>query len=74
VARHPLFTDQHDALRASVRSFVRVGAPEAVQVHGGYGFMKEFRARRAWRDARLDPIGGGATQILKELIGRSYGL
>jgi acyl-CoA dehydrogenase len=32
---------------------------EAVQVHGGHGFMKEFPAQRAWRDARLGPIGGG---------------
>jgi alkylation response protein AidB-like acyl-CoA dehydrogenase len=49
-------------------------ADEAVQVHGGYGYMKEFPVERAWRDARLGPIGGGATEIMKELIGRSYGL
>jgi alkylation response protein AidB-like acyl-CoA dehydrogenase len=49
-------------------------ADEAVQVHGGYGYMKEFPVERAWRDARLGPIGGGTTEIMKELIGRSYGL
>jgi alkylation response protein AidB-like acyl-CoA dehydrogenase len=49
-------------------------ADETVQVHGGYGFMTEFPAERAWRDARLGPIGGGTTEIMKELIGRSYGL
>ncbi len=49
-------------------------ADEVLQVHGGYGYMKEFPAERAWRDARLGPIGGGTTQIMKEIIGRSYGL
>jgi len=49
-------------------------ADEALQVHGGYGYMREYPIERAWRDARLGPIGGGTTEILKELIGRSYGL
>ena len=49
-------------------------ADEALQIHGGYGFMREFPAERAWRDARLGPIGGGTTEIMKEIIGRSYGL
>jgi acyl-CoA dehydrogenase len=49
-------------------------ADEALQVHGGYGYMMEYPVQRAWRDARLGPIGGGTTEIMKELIGRSYGL
>ncbi|MGH2739531.1 MAG: acyl-CoA dehydrogenase family protein [Actinomycetota bacterium] len=49
-------------------------ADEALQVHGGYGLMMEFPVQRAWRDARLGPIGGGSTEIMKEIIGRSYGL
>jgi acyl-CoA dehydrogenase len=49
-------------------------ADEALQVHGGYGFMMEFPVQRAWRDARLGPIGGGTTEIMKELIGRLMGL
>jgi acyl-CoA dehydrogenase len=49
-------------------------ADEAVQVHGGYGYMMEFPAQRVWRDARLGPIGGGTTEVMKEIIGRSYGL
>jgi acyl-CoA dehydrogenase len=36
--------------------------------------MKEFPVERAWRDARLGPIGGGTTEIMKEIIGRSFGL
>jgi acyl-CoA dehydrogenase len=49
-------------------------ADEALQVHGGYGYMMEFPVQRAWRDARLGPIGGGTTEVMKELIGRSFGL
>jgi acyl-CoA dehydrogenase len=49
-------------------------ADECVQIHGGYGYMMEFPAQRAWRDSRLGPIGGGTSEIMKEIIGRSYGL
>jgi acyl-CoA dehydrogenase len=49
-------------------------ADEALQVHGGYGYMMEFPVQRAWRDSRLGPIGGGSTQIMKEIIGRMLGL
>ena len=49
-------------------------ADEALQVHGGYGYMMEFPVQRAWRDARLGPIGGGTTEVMKEIIGRSLGL
>lgn len=49
-------------------------ADEAVQVHGGYGYMMEFAAQRAWRDARLGPIGGGTTEIMKDIIGKTLGL
>jgi acyl-CoA dehydrogenase len=49
-------------------------ADECVQIHGGYGYMMEFPAQRAWRDTRLGPIGGGTSEIMKEIIGKTYGL
>jgi acyl-CoA dehydrogenase len=49
-------------------------ADECVQVHGGYGYATEFPAERALRDARLGPIGGGTSEIMKEIIGRALGL
>jgi acyl-CoA dehydrogenase len=52
---------------------VRV-ADEAVQIHGGYGYMREYEVERALRDARLGPIGGGTSEIMKEIIGRQLGL
>jgi acyl-CoA dehydrogenase len=49
-------------------------ADEAVQIHGGYGYMMEFPVQRAWRDARLGPIGGGTTQIMREIIAKAMDL
>ena len=48
-------------------------ADEALQVHGGYGYMMEFPVQRAWRDARLGPIGGGTTEVMKDVIARLMG-
>jgi alkylation response protein AidB-like acyl-CoA dehydrogenase len=45
-----------------------------VQLHGGYGFMNEYRVARAWRDARVTKIWAGSNEIMKELIARDLGL
>jgi long-chain-acyl-CoA dehydrogenase len=45
-----------------------------LQLHGGYGFMNEYRVGRAWRDARVTKIWAGSNEIMKELIGRELGL
>lgn len=41
------------------------------QLHGGYGFMAEYRIARAYADARVSRIYGGTTEIMKEIIRRS---
>jgi alkylation response protein AidB-like acyl-CoA dehydrogenase len=46
-------------------------ALEAVQIHGGYGYLKEFPAERALRDTKLLSIGGGTTEIQKLIISRA---
>jgi alkylation response protein AidB-like acyl-CoA dehydrogenase len=43
---------------------------EAVQVHGGYGFTDEYLVSRLYRGARYGTLGGGATETLKDLIGK----
>ncbi len=45
-----------------------------LQLHGGYGYMKEYPISRMWVDSRVQTIYGGTTEIMKELIGRSLGL
>lgn len=43
---------------------------EAVQLHGGYGFTDEYAVSRLYRGARYGSLGGGATETLRDLIGR----
>jgi alkylation response protein AidB-like acyl-CoA dehydrogenase len=45
-----------------------------VQLHGGYGYMLEYPIARAFVDARVTRIYGGANEIMKEIVGRSLGL
>jgi|SRR5690242_14515686 len=42
-----------------------------VQLHGGYGYMREYPVARAWADARVTRIYGGANEVMKDLVGRS---
>jgi butyryl-CoA dehydrogenase len=42
----------------------------AIQIHGGYGFSDEFPVERYWRDARVNRLYEGTTQIQKLIIGR----
>ncbi|KQU38390.1 MULTISPECIES: acyl-CoA dehydrogenase family protein [unclassified Rhodococcus (in: high G+C Gram-positive bacteria)] len=44
-----------------------------LQLHGGYGYMNEYRVARAWRDARVTKIWAGSNEIMKEIIGRDLG-
>jgi alkylation response protein AidB-like acyl-CoA dehydrogenase len=45
-----------------------------VQLHGGYGYVLEYPIARAYADARVTRIYGGANEIMKEIVGRSLGL
>jgi acyl-CoA dehydrogenase len=46
---------------------------QAVQIHGGYGYMREYVVERLYRDARLYPIGGGTREIMNEIIAKACG-
>jgi acyl-CoA dehydrogenase len=46
---------------------------DAVQIHGGNGYMREYVVERLYRDARLFPIGGGTREIMNEIIAKSQG-
>jgi alkylation response protein AidB-like acyl-CoA dehydrogenase len=49
-------------------------ADDCIQIHGGYGYVREYGIERAYRDMRLYRIGAGTDEIMLEVIGRSYGL
>jgi alkylation response protein AidB-like acyl-CoA dehydrogenase len=41
-----------------------------LQLHGGYGYMREYPIARAFVDARIQTIYGGTTEIMKDIIGK----
>ncbi|CAM3972757.1 acyl-CoA dehydrogenase family protein [Tsukamurella ocularis] len=45
-----------------------------VQLHGGYGYMREYPIARTYADARISRIYGGTSEIMKEIVGRSLEL
>jgi alkylation response protein AidB-like acyl-CoA dehydrogenase len=42
-----------------------------LQLHGGYGYMEEYPIARLWRNARVQRIYGGTSEIMKDIVGRS---
>jgi alkylation response protein AidB-like acyl-CoA dehydrogenase len=49
-------------------------ADTCLQMHGGYGYMSEYRISKAYLDTRVQTIYGGTTEVMKEIIGRTMGL
>jgi alkylation response protein AidB-like acyl-CoA dehydrogenase len=75
-----LFADGENAIREvteakllTQRAAYEV-ADDALQIHGGAGYMKEYEIERAVRDTRLGPIGGGTDEVMKEILGKQLGL
>ena len=46
-------------------------ASDSIQIHGGYGYIKEFPVEKFYRDSKLCTIGEGTTQIQKLVISRN---
>ncbi|MDM0021824.1 acyl-CoA dehydrogenase family protein [Variovorax saccharolyticus] len=66
------FPDPHDAAIAKMfvnEMAIRVSS-EALQVHGGYGFCDDYPISRIYRGVRYGTLGGGATEALKDLVGK----
>ncbi|MDQ2681647.1 MAG: acyl-CoA dehydrogenase, partial [Candidatus Eremiobacteraeota bacterium] len=47
---------------------------EALQIHGGYGFMDEYPISRMYRDQKINEIGEGTNEIQRMVIARMLGL
>jgi citronellyl-CoA dehydrogenase len=47
---------------------------DCMQMHGGFGYTTEYPISRAWTDARLITIGGGTSEIMKEILVKCEGL
>ena len=77
IRRH--LTGDLDAAKASMAKWwttelQKKVVDEAVQLHGGYGYMMEYPVARAFVNSRIQTIYGGTTEIQKEIIGRSLGI
>ena len=46
---------------------------KAVQLHGGFGYLRDAEVERHYRDSRILGIGGGATEVMNDLIAKAYG-
>jgi alkylation response protein AidB-like acyl-CoA dehydrogenase len=75
-----LFHEGHDCIQQvsmaklmTQRAVLEI-ADQSLQIHGGYGYMREYGIERAVRDARLGPIGGGTDEIMKEILSKTLGL
>jgi len=47
---------------------------DALQIHGGYGYCREYLVERLYRDSRLFSIGGGTYEIMNEIISKQMGI
>jgi alkylation response protein AidB-like acyl-CoA dehydrogenase len=56
--------------KAYVAECATRNAEDGIQLHGGWGYVKDFPVERAWRDAKLFSIGGGSTEIQKVILSR----
>lgn len=79
---HCVMLSNAGALSAEVASGAKLLATElegrviddCLQLHGGAGYMEEYRISRMYRDARVTRIFGGTSEIMAEIIGRKLGL
>lgn len=72
VAGESVIAEACMAKQTAVETAVAV-SDMAVQLHGGYGYMHGTEVERHYRDARLLPIGGGATEVLTDLSAKLLG-
>lgn len=69
--REELSTDEAAMLKLSSCEMQCKVAHECLQLFGGYGYTTEYPISRFYVDARIQPIYGGSSQIMKELVARS---
>ncbi|HEX7744557.1 MAG TPA: acyl-CoA dehydrogenase family protein [Micromonosporaceae bacterium] len=72
-AGQPVVTEVAMAKNAAVAACAWV-VDQALQLHGGYGYLRDAEVERHYRDARILGIGGGTTEIMNEIIAKGLGL
>ncbi|MBM7491377.1 acyl-CoA dehydrogenase [Micromonospora luteifusca] len=72
-AGEPVVTEVAMAKNVAVAACDQV-VDQALQLHGGFGYLRDAEVERHYRDARLLGIGGGTTEIMNEIIAKGMGL
>ncbi|MFC0503920.1 acyl-CoA dehydrogenase family protein [Micromonospora costi] len=72
-AGEPVVTEVAMAKNVAVAACAEV-VDRALQLHGGYGYLRDAEVERHYRDARILGIGGGTTEIMNEIIAKGMGL
>ena len=57
-----------------ITDMARRNAPKCMQLHGGYGYMEEYKIARRYRDIAVSPIFAGTNEIMKVIIAKRMGL
>lgn len=60
------------ALRPGAGDLAMGMAAKAVQMHGGYGYSRDYRVERLMRDAKVTQIREGTNEVHRQLTGRSF--
>ena len=61
-------------LKVQASEVMEFCAREAMQILGGIGYMRGSRVERIYREVRVNAIGGGSEEIMRDLASRQYGL
>lgn len=72
-AGEPVTTEVAMAKNVAVAACAEV-VDQALQLHGGFGYLRDAEVERHYRDARILGIGGGTTEIMNEIIAKGMGL
>ncbi|MCZ7434926.1 acyl-CoA dehydrogenase family protein [Micromonospora sp. WMMC241] len=72
-AKQPVVTEVAMAKNVAVAACDHV-VDAALQLHGGFGYLRDAEVERHYRDARILGIGGGTTEIMNEIIAKGMGL
>ena len=73
VSGEPVVTEVAMAKNVAVAACDHV-VDQALQLHGGFGYLRDAEVERHYRDARILGIGGGTTEIMNEIIAKGMGL
>src|SRR5438552_950122 len=71
--QHKSYTREASIAKLFASETAKRAADQAVQIHGGYGFMDEYPVSRYWRSVKVNEIGEGTSEVQRMLIAKLLG-